>query len=208
MKITVFGATGGTGRELLRQAVTAGHDVTAVVRDPAKLAGTQGVEIVEANAMDPGAIAPAVAGRDAIVSALGHRPGGPPQVSAPGAESIIAAMRATGARRLIVVTAAGHIVDATDDFATRYLAKPVLRRLLKTNFADFTRTDEIVLKSGLDWTIMRPSRLTSGGHKQYRTAVDHTVPRGMSISRADLARATLEAATDPTTIGHAIALGY
>jgi putative NADH-flavin reductase len=208
VKITVFGATGGTGREFIQQAVAAGHDVTAVVRDPAKLTGVDGVEVVRADVMDPDAIAPAVAGRDVIISALGHRPGGPPQVSAPGAESIIAAMRATGARRLIVVTAAGHIVDATDDFATRYLAKPVLRRLLKTNFADFTRTDALVANSGLEWTIMRPSRLTSGNHRPYRTAVDHTVPRGMSISRADLAKATLDAATDPTTIGHAIALGY
>jgi putative NADH-flavin reductase len=158
--------------------------------------------------MDPDAIAPAVAGRDAVVSALGHRAGGKSQVCAPGAESIIAAMRATGARRLVVVTAAGHIVDSADDFVTRYLAKPVLRVLLRTNFADFARTDAIVSASGLDWTIMRPSRLTDAGHKPYRTAVDQTVRGGMSISRADLAEATLAAAADPATIGHTVAMGY
>jgi putative NADH-flavin reductase len=208
MKITVFGATGGTGRDLVRQAVAAGHDVTAVVRDPARLGSSSGVEVVRADVMDPQAIAPAVAGRDAAISALGHRPGGESQVSGPGAESIIAAMRATGARRLVVITAAGHIVDSADDLATRYLAKPVLRVLLRTNFADFARTDAVVSASGLDWTIMRPSRLTNGGHKPYRTAVDHTVRGGMSISRADLAKVTLDAAADPAAIGHAVAVGY
>jgi putative NADH-flavin reductase len=209
MKITVFGATGGTGRDLVRQAVAAGHDVTAVVRDPARLGErSRGVEVVRADVMDPEAIAAAVAGRDAVISALGHRPGGASQVSGPGAESIIAAMRATGGRRLVVITAAGHIVDSADGFATRYLAKPVLRVLLRANFADFARTDAIVSASGLDWTIMRPSRLTNGGHKPYRTAVDHTVRGGMSISRTDLAKATLDAAADPATIGHAVAMAY
>ena len=207
MRITIFGATGGTGGHLVRQALAAGHDVTAVVRDPARLSIT-GLEVVRADVMDPDAIGPFVAGRDIVISALGPRRGTKEPVCAPGASSIIAAIRAAGGRRLVVVTAAGHVVDPADDFATRYLAKPILRRLLRRAFADFAATDAVVTASGLDWTIMRPSRLTNGDHKPYRTAVDHVVRGGSSISRADLAAATLAAAEDSGTIGHAVAVGY
>jgi len=206
MKITVFGATGGTGVELVRQALRAGHSVTAVVRSTAEFPA--GVEVMRADVMDPVAIEPAVTGRDVVISALGHRPGADDPVCAPGAESIIQAMRTTGVRRLVVVTAAGHITDSHDDFLTAKIAKPILWRFLRASFTDFTATDTIVTASGLDWTIMRPPRLTNGRPKPYRMAIDHTVRRGNSISRTDLATATLAAATDPATTGHAVAIGY
>ncbi|HEV7964807.1 MAG TPA: NAD(P)-binding oxidoreductase [Actinoplanes sp.] len=213
MRITVFGATGGTGQHLVVDALTAGHEVTAVVRGPSRLtipvtAGGARPAVVTADVLDPAAIEQAVAGRDVIISALGPRPKAKDPICAPGAESIIAAMRATGVRRLVVITASGHVRDRHDDFATRALAKPILRRLLRAGFADFTATDELVTASGLDWTIMRPVRLTDGGHKPYRTAVDHTVRGGFTISRADLADATLAAASDPATAGHAVAVAY
>ena len=238
MKITIFGASGGTGQHLVEQALAAGHEVTAVVRDLARFSppttcadpahadlaggnppradpagagriGGQGaLAVVRADVMDPAAIAPLVAGRDAVISALGPRRRTKEPVCAPGATSIIAAMGRTDARRLVVVTASGHVIDPADDFATRYLAKPILRRLLRRAFADLTATDVLVTASGLDWTILRPSRLTNGGRKPYRTAVDHTVSGGFSISRTDLATATLAAALDPATIGHAVAVGY
>jgi putative NADH-flavin reductase len=206
MKITVFGATGGTGVEIVRQGLQAGHTVTAVVRSAADFPA--GVEVVRADVMDPAAIEPAVTGRDAVISALGHRPGADEPVCAPGAESIIRAMRATGTRRLVVITAAGHVTDPHDDFLTAKIAKPILWRFLRASFTDFVATEEIVTASGLDWTIMRPPRLTNGGHKPYRSAIDHVVRRGGSISRTDLATATLAAAADPATAGHTVAIGY
>ncbi|MEU8613623.1 NAD(P)-binding oxidoreductase [Actinoplanes sp. NPDC048791] len=206
MKITVFGATGGTGVELVRQALEAGHAVTAVVRSAADFPA--GVEVVRADVMDPAAIEPAVAGRDVVISALGHRPGAHEPVCAPAAESIIQAMRAAGVRRLVVVTAAGHIKDSHDGFVTARILKPLLWWFLRAAWTDFVATDRIVAASGLDWTIMRPPRLTDGGARPYRTALDHTVRGGSSISRTDLATATLAAATDPATVGHAVALGY
>jgi putative NADH-flavin reductase len=213
MQITIFGATGGTGKLLVQQALAAGQEVTAVVRDPARLSTTGSadqarLEVVRADVMAPAEIAPFIAGRDAVISALGPRPGSREPVCAPGATSIIAAMRTAEVRRLVVVSAAGHVVDSADGFATRFLVKPILRRLLRRPFADLAATDAIVTASGLDWTIMRPPRLTNGAPKPYRTAVDHTVRGGSLISRTDLATATLAAAADPTTIGHAIALGY
>src|SRR5690349_8197205 len=124
MKITIFGATGGTGRRLAEQALAAGHEVTAVVRDPTRLtvaapaaglaravpadqtaagAGSgsggrrgpagAGLRVVTADVMDPAAITDAVAGADAVLTAIGPRVSGPSTVSADSAASIIAAMR-------------------------------------------------------------------------------------------------------------------
>lgn len=202
----MFGATGGTGVEIVQQAVAAGHSVTAVVRSDAAIPA--GVEVVRADVMDPAEIEPAVAGRDAVISALGHRPGADEPVCAPGAGSIIQAMRAAGTRRLVVVTASGHIRDRHDPFLTARVVKPILWRLLRAAFTDFVATDRIVAQSGLEWTIVRPPRLTDGAPRPYRTAVDQVVPRGTSISRADLATAVLAAAADPATAGHAVAVAY
>lgn len=209
MRITVFGASGGTGQQLVEQALAAGHQVTAVVRDPAKLrtrVPSGGLDVVRADVLDPGAIAPAVAGSDAVISALGSRPKATEPICAPGAEAIVAAMRASGARRLVVIAASGYIDDPADGFLTGSIAKPIVRRLLRRPFTDMANADRIVSGSGLDWTIMRPPRLTNGKRKAYRTVVDRTV--GATLSRADLAAATLIAAGDPAKIGHAVGVGY
>ncbi|MGW6912862.1 NAD(P)-dependent oxidoreductase [Kitasatospora sp. NPDC054939] len=210
MRITVFGATGGTGRHLVEQSLEAGHHVTAVVRDPARLPHTGHPDLctVTADAMDPAAIREAVAGRDAVVSTLGPRHRTDTSVCTDGARAIIAAMHAAGTRRLVVVTASGHVVDQGDGPFTRAVVKPMLRRYLREGFADFARTDDAVRASGLDWTIMRPSRLTDGKPRPYRTAVDRNVRGGITIARTDLARAVLAALADPATAGHTIGLGY
>lgn len=211
MRTTVFGASGATGRLLVEQAMDAGHQVTAVVRDPARLpvharVPSGGLDVVRADVMDPAAIAPAVAGRDVVISVLGPRPRTTEPVCGPGAASIVAAMRASGARRLVVIAASGYIDDPADGFLTGSIAKPIVRRLLRRSFADLAHADEIVSGSGLDWTIMRPPRLTNGKRRAYRTVVDRTA--GATLSRADLAAATLIAAGDPAMIGHAVGVGY
>ncbi|MEQ4716615.1 NAD(P)H-binding protein [Nonomuraea sp. B19D2] len=210
MKLTVFGATGATGQHVVEQALAAGCHVTAVVRDLARLpqAGHPRLEPVVADVMGAEAIVESVTGRDAVVSALGPRPGSGESVCADGARAIITAMGTARARRLIVVTASGHIVDQGDGPASRLVVKPLLRRLLREGFADFARADEVVRTSGLDWTIMRPPRLTDGGRRPYRTAVDRNVRGGITIARADLAHAILAALTDPAAVGRSISLGY
>jgi len=210
MRITVVGATGGTGKHLVRQALDAGHHVTAVVRNAARLrqAGHPRLYVVTADVMDPEAITKAMAGQDAVVSALGPRAKGDTSVCSDGARAIITAMRATGTRRLVVVTASGHIVDEGDGPFTRTVVKPMLRRYLREGFADFARTDQAVQASGLDWTIMRPPRLTDGEPRSYRTAVDRNVRGGITLARTDLAHAILATLADPATAGHTVALGY
>jgi putative NADH-flavin reductase len=201
MNITIFGATGGTGACLLRQALATGHRVTAVVRDPARLAGPataarSRLKVVTADVMDPAAIGPAVAGADAVLSAIGPHGSGPTTVSQDSAAAIIAAMRAAGARRLIIVS--GSVVtDAGDDPFLR-LVKPLLRRTqLRHVCADMRRAEDEVRSSGLDWTIMRPPRLTDQpAAGTYRTGIDRNLPREYTISRADLAACILGLAGD------------
>lgn len=205
MKITVFGATGGTGRQLVQQALDAGHEVTAVVRRPGEFAGGKATEIT-ADVMDPAAIAPAIQGRDAVFSALGSRHNAPTSVCTDGITSIIAAMRAEDVRRLVVVSAAGIHTEGDDAF-TRLVLKPLVQRALRHPFADQTRMEDIVRASGLDWTILIPPRLTDKPRTgTYRTARDRTVPRGFRVSRADVADCALRSLTDPDATNTMIAL--
>lgn len=209
MRITVFGATGRTGHHVVRGALAAGHHVTAVVRDPTRLHHDHPrLEPVVADAMDPDAIQPAVTGRHAVVSALGPHARTDSPVCTDGARAIITAMRAAGTRRLVIVTASGHVVDDGDGPVTRTLIKPLLQRYLRDGFADFARAEQAVRDSGLDWTIMRPPRLTDGRHRPYRTAVDRNVRGGFTLARPDLADAILSALDAPATVGHTISLGY
>ncbi|GAB7042380.1 MULTISPECIES: NAD(P)-dependent oxidoreductase [Catenuloplanes] len=207
MKLAVLGATGGTGVQVLRRACAAGHDVTAVVRDPARLpAGLPGLTVVTANAMDPDAIGGAVSGRDAVISAIGPRDGrAPTTVCADSAAAIVTAMRRAGVRRLAVVSNSGMHVDDRDGPLTRYVVKPILKRVLAHAYADMRRMEDLVAATELDWTIVRPPMLTNGAHTgRYRTELGRNVRGGNRIARADLADALLRCLADPRTVRVAV----
>jgi putative NADH-flavin reductase len=212
MRITVFGATGGTGLELLRQGVAGGHEVTAVVRNPAgipdELRGR--VEVVQADVMDPAAIADAVRDRDAVLTSMGTREGrAPTTVCSDSVSSIAAAMDGARSRRLLMVSASGLVADAGDGPLTRYALKPVLQRVLKHSYADLAEAERRIRATGLDWTIVRPSRLTNGPRTgRYRTAYDLALRHGRTTSRADLADCLLTLAADPSSIGHVVSVAY
>ncbi|HEX6499703.1 MAG TPA: SDR family oxidoreductase [Micromonosporaceae bacterium] len=208
MKITVFGATGGTGRLLVRQACEAGHQVTAVVRDVSRLTGAHPLlTVVQTDVTDPDALGPAVKGADAVICTLGPRGvRAPTTVRTDAVASIIRAMRAEGVHRLVVVTAAGIVTDG-DGPLTRLLLKPILRRVLRYSYDDMRRTENVVRASGLRWTIVRPGRLTDGPWTgRYRRAVDRNVRGGLSISRADLADCLLRCAVDGGPLEAALAV--
>ena len=202
MRLTIFGATGGTGTALVEQALAAGHDVTAVVRDPSRLTAPRRatLHVETADVMDPAAIVPFVEAADAVVSALGPRGRGPTTVTSEGARSIIDAMEKGDARRLIVVT--GSIVDDTGNgFFMTNVVKPFARRTFLADVcADMRRAEDIVHATDLDWTIVRPPRLTDKpATGAYRAAIDRNVPRGVTIPRADVATYILDHLADPDT---------
>jgi len=217
MKLTVFGATGGTGTHLVEQALAAGHEVTAVVRDPARLrvtdrarvaaqVGSPGtpagprLRVVTADVMDPAAITGAVTDAGAVVCTLGPRGAGPTTVIQDSHRSIISAMQRAGTRRLLSVS--GSIAaDDGEGPAMRYLVKPLARATFLRNVcADMRAAEAEVRASGLDWTIVRPPRLLDRPARgSYRTALDRNLPRGLTIPRADLAAGLLAMLADPAT---------
>ncbi len=206
MKLTVFGATGGTGSQVIDQALAAGHEVRAVVRDATRLTQSHAnLEVVVADVMNPRAIVEAVTGCDAVVSAMGSRDGrAPTTVCADSARSIVQAMHNAGTRRLVVVSGTGPF-DEGEGPGMRYILKPIGSLFLKHVFADFVAMEKVVRASGLDWTIMRPPRLTDRpftGH--YRTRRDLNLHRNFMVSRADLADLILTACGDSDTYDTAI----
>ena len=200
MRITVLGASGGTGVKVVELARAAGHEVTAVVR-------TRNGRDTVADVMDPDSIGPHVAGADAVVSAIGSRAARKPTtVQEDSTRSVLLAMRAHDVRRLVVISNSGMVVDG-DGPVVRHLVKPVLRRVLEHPWADMARMERVVRASGLEWTIVRPPRLTDGPRTDaFRTAVDTNVRGGMTVSRADVAALVLRCLVDPGTVGRAISL--
>ena len=203
MKLTILGATGATGTCLTRQALAAGHEVTAVVRDPSRLPvpAQPRLRTVTADVMDPASITPAIAGADAVISAVGPRGTGPTTVIQDSVRSIIAAMDKTGARRFLQVS--GSVVaDQGESPYLRYLIKPLARRtFLRHVCADMRHGEDEIRESNLDWTIFRPPALTGKtATGTYRTAIDRNLPRGFTVSRADLAACMLARLDDPAVV--------
>jgi len=220
MKLTIFAATGGVGRQLLRQAVAAGHDVTAVVRNPAKLAG-EPVRVVAADLAnaDPATLELAVRGADAVLSGLGPHSNADAGIAAPGTAAIVAAMQATQVRRIVVVSAAPVATvpspgrpnppkhDPGDGFFMRHLFSPVIGAVLREHYADLALMEELLRDSGLDWTVVRPPRLTDKPLTgTYRTAYGRNIRGGALVSRADVAHYMLHALDDPTSIGQTVGI--
>ena len=220
MKLTIFAATGGIGRQLLEQAIAAGHDVTAVARNPRNLSPAPApVVAADLASVDPAALQPAVAGADAVLSALGARTKADAGVAARGTKVITEAMRASGVRRIIVVSAApiGTIPspgrphpprhDPGDGFIIRYLADPIVRRALREHYADLARMEDVLRDSDLDWTAVRPPRLTGKPVTgRYRTAYGQNIRRGVFVSRADVAHYMLSALDQPETFHRTVGI--
>lgn len=181
MKLIVFGATGGTGRALLEQALAAGHEVAAFVRDPARLDNAR-VEVVTGDVLDLPAVTEAVRGRDAVVSCLGTRPWNHTDICSTGTRVIARAMAAAGVQRLIVLSSQG-VGDSTLGVAGRIVASLALRRA----FRDKAQMEADLGGTELDWTVVRPGLLTNGAaRKTWRTATDGSLVGG-KIARADVA---------------------
>jgi putative NADH-flavin reductase len=211
VKITVIGASGGTGAHVVRQALARGDQVTAVVRlDPARLPvpAEPGLEIVVADALDADQLVPALQGRDAVVSALGPRKGEQVPVLGAGARALAAALPAAGVRRAVLVSAA-PLAPGGEGPVTRLVVKPVLLRLLRKAYDDLREMEAVMRASDLDWTVVRPPMLSNGAHTgRYRRADGLAVRGGRRLSRADTADACLAVLGDPATVRRAIAVAY
>jgi putative NADH-flavin reductase len=221
MNLTIVAATGGIGRQVLEQAVAAGHDVTAAVRDPGKLTRDVRVVTVDLAAPDKSALESAVQGADAVLSALGPRSASETGVVSRGTRAVVEAMKATDARRVVVISAAPISTvsspgrptppryDPGDGFFMRHLLSPLTKAALRRPYADLAVMEDVLRESGLDWTVVRPPRLTDGPRTgTYRTGLGRNLPRGLTISRADVADLMLRVLDRPETIGQPVGIAY
>ncbi|MFJ7771859.1 NAD(P)-dependent oxidoreductase [Streptomyces sp. NPDC097107] len=210
MKLTVFGATGGIGQEVVRQALDAGHQVTAVVRDPARLSVTgERLEVFRADLSDPAAVRPAVAGRDAVLSGLGARRRADAGVATRLTRTVLDAMEAEGARRLLVVSAAPVGPEPQDAGLLDRGVRGVVSAVLKDIYADLRAMEAELARSATDWTVARPPRLqdkpVSG---RYRTVVGGFPSKGRLMGRADVAHAMLAMTGDAGTVKQGVGMAY
>ena len=200
MKVVVFGAAGGIGRQVVAQALESGYHVTAVARDPRKLTlAHERLVVAQGDVLDLPSIARTLDGAEAVVSTIGLDTFKPTTLYSQGTRNIIAAMKGKGLRRFIGVSASGFHIDENDPPLLRYLGKPIISRILKEMYADLARMERIVRDSDCDWTIIVPPKLTDGPRTgNYRVAINVNVRNGWSISRADVAHyavAHLESST-------------
>jgi putative NADH-flavin reductase len=237
VRLAILGATGRIGGHVLTWALDAGYPVTALARDPdalrraardpdapvphARIPGARpgearpgeerglraGLTVSRGDALDGIAVAETIAGADAVISALGPRGAQSPGLMAGAASNIVSAMQQTGPRRLICVSAAGAYITADPNM--NWLVKLVLPRVLAKPFADVRQMEDTIRQSGLDWTLVRATRLVSRpGTGQYRISPDFPPRGGGKIARADVAHFIAAALTGNTWLRSSPALAY
>jgi putative NADH-flavin reductase len=186
MKLFVIGATGRTGREIVRQALAKVHDVTAFVRSPDGIASKdERLTVLKGNVMDEDELFRAMQNHDAVVLTLGPR-----EVFKPSSmlhDSALATTRTmnrAGVKRLVVLSAAAHFLGILNRIASF---------IMRNHMRDSLAMEAVVQASGLDWTIARPPRLTQKDYTTYRSREDAAPRMGFTLSRKAVAAFMLDA---------------
>jgi len=206
MKLLILGATGATGLQVVTQAVERGHTVTAFVRNmgPLERFGDR-ITVVRGNLLDPAQLTGVLPGQEAILSAFGPRL----PISKADADllqrfavALTRGMQKTGVRRVVIESTAFLFRDAV--FPPAHLFG---RLFFPGVVRDASEMENIISKSGLDWTLVRPPQLTNKPPTgKYRTKIGHLPPFGFNISRADVADFMVKAGENHASIQKIIGL--
>lgn len=201
MKVTVFGATGGTGKHVVRLALAAGHDVTAVARNPATVpAGRDRLSVIQGDALDSAAVEQAVAGSDAIVSALGSPGRKPTTVYSQGVSNMLQAMKAHGPRRIIALSADGVEPNPNVNIGQRLVTQFIVAQLFRYQWSDMLVMERTLAGSDVDWTVVRLPRLRDSGYTaKYRVATGQPIKDSSTVSRASVADYIVTHLDDPAS---------
>ena len=210
LRVLIIGASGGTGRQLVQQALDLGHQVTAFVRKPARLKIEHpNLKVVQGNVLDYASVEAAMPGQSAVICALGHKRWFyPTRILSEGTRNILRAMKARNVPRFICETSLGigNAAGRGGFFNTFF----VIPFILPFYFWDKVRQEEIIAESDRDWVIVRPGHLTNGAARgQYRHDLkpgDFVL--GARISRADVADFMLKQMTDDDYLGTAVAVRW
>jgi len=209
MKIIVFGATGRTGKQIVHQALNAGHLITAVARNPAALDITHpGLTIIKGDVLQLHSFENTLKGFDAVFSLIGKDATRPTTLYSQGVSNIMIAMQKNNVKRLIAMSAAAVVTNPRLSFLLK-IATKILQRILKHPFADILRMEKAIQRSNLDYTIVRPPKLTNKPLTgQYRFAINEWLAHCTSISRADLAHFMIHIINDSKTYQSTIEISY
>lgn len=187
-KVSIFGATGGTGQELVRQALQQGHQVTAFVRNPKKIKLTDdNLRIVKGDVLNYEDVLSGVANQDVIMCCIGLPASDKSSLRQKGTANIIKAMRNKGVHRLVCQTSLGFgDSKVVLPWYMKYLIVPLI---LENAFKDHALQESEIEKSDLDWTIVRPGNMTNGEKTgSYKFGFKPTEKIKLKISRADVAQ--------------------
>lgn len=187
MKVTIIGATGRTGRQVLHQALDAGHEVTAFTPHPenVEVDGPR-LRVVRGDVQNLASVRRAVEGQEAVLSALGPTPSSTGDVMTTDAAHVVRAMEEQGVQRLIWLTGAGIEAEGDEPSVLRTVVQGFLTIFSPSVFEDSARVFEIVSTSDLHWTLVRAPRLKDGpAEGGYRATFK--LPGPQALSRADVA---------------------
>jgi putative NADH-flavin reductase len=209
-KILVFGASGGTGKQFVEQALNAGYIVTAIVRNPDAFAVRhQNLKIVRGDVLIPANYGKELEGHDAIVSCLGIPKIKQTTLYSAGMRNIVNFMERSDLKRIICISSGALDIPPKSSFIMRFLLKNVLQKIYKPIYTDMRLMEEILKGSQLDWTIVRAPKLTDGKETGKYKNITGSPLRGIpKVSRADLAAFMLTHLTDRSTYKSTIDIAY
>lgn len=209
MKMTLIGVTGDTGQSLLEQALARGHDVTAVARNPAKVAVQHDrLHLCQGDVTSASSLIEAFSGCDVVISCVGvSNPGQARKgttVYSVGTQNIVEAMRKTNQERLIVVSSAGVAPRKGAPILYKLIIKPFF---LEPAYRDMRIMENFLSQTVMDWTIVRPPYLTASPLRtDYRLQADHNFDDDRPLARASLAHFLVTEAESPRFIRRIVAI--
>jgi putative NADH-flavin reductase len=208
--LLIIGANGGIGKQAVEIALAAGHQVTALVRNPANLTLTHtNLEIIKGDVMHPETYEGYLGNKDVVISAIGVNAIKPTNLYSEGNKSLLKAMDIKGVKRAFFISASAIEISPVQPFFVRLFTKYILQKILHNVYADQRIMEKLIKESGTNWTIMRPTWLTNKpvtGH--YRVAINGFIKNCLTISRADVAHFIINNITNEATYKATIEIAY
>jgi len=211
LRTLVIGANGGIGKQVVELALEAGHNVTAMLRDPVKLVMTHAnLQIVKGDVMRPETLEEHMEGKDVIISALGTNTITKPTILySEGNKNLLKAMQKKNVRRAFFISASALEISPVLPFYVRFAEKYIVQKILRHMYDDLRIMERLIKESNTEWTIMRPPRLTNKpATGEYRFAINSFLKNCLSISRSDLAHFMINNITNEATYQTTIEIGY
>ena len=207
MNVAVFGTSGGVGRQVVDQAIAAGHEVRGLVRNVEKAPSVKNFEAIVGDISDRESVERVVAGTDAVIWAVGATRNSADQVELfeSGARTLVAAMKQQGVSRLVALSGAGITIDG-ERKPLRGRAMSAVVKVLVRHVVESKRREYLVFReSGLDWTLVRPPRVVEGPQTGRYYVGDEL--RGSSVTQGDLAEFMISEAAESKHVRSAPFIG-